>query len=160
MLYMHEDRVHEASRNQSSVLHVISYVRCVLWSQLQCEVPYAAFTTLRIVQRRNTAADHLLKLEVVLMSLFPERIKEENVSSLCQTSHSKTVNNWEQDCFGETIYFRSYATIINWTINKRKNIHVWIVCRKTQGLLLPQLLDRHVLLAVFLHHLGEKTEQS
>lgn len=33
------------------------------------------------------------------------------------------------------------------------------LCAGKRGLLLPQLLDRHVLLAVFLHHLEEKTEQ-
>lgn len=35
-----------------------------------------------------------------------------------------------------------------------------IVCENTQGLLLPQLLDRHVLLAVFLHHLVKRTGDS
>lgn len=46
-------------------------------------------------------------------------------------------------------------TIINQT--KKENIHVCIVCKNTQGLSLPQLLDRHVLLAVFLHHLVRRT---
>lgn len=53
--------------------------------------------------------------------------------------------------FGENIYLRSsYATFINWAINKK---YTCVHCLHTQGLLLPQLLDGHVLLAVLLHHL-------
>lgn len=51
----------------------------------------------------------------------------------------------------------SYATFINWAINKK---YTCVHCLHTQGLLLPQLLDGHVFLAVLLHHLVTRTGQS
>lgn len=62
--------------------------------------------------------------------------------------------------FGETIYSR--MTIINQSINKRK-IYICLHCaHEYTRPLLPQLLDGHVLLAVFLHHLegGERDRLS